>query len=307
MSLPAGPRPARVPTDDYRAAWERLCAEYALDAHERPVRLAGTVSSAWTLGSTGPDILLVHGAGTAAASWLPLVPHLVGCRVHLVDLPGFGFGAPHAWDHRSLRSQATEIIDDLLAELDAPHPILVGSSFGGWLVLAWSLGHPVHPPVTVLGVAPGLSRGPVPPATALRGLEAHGVRSGDRHARLSAGRGPAPRLHPDPAVVTAPHRAADAALWQAAGTVDSWSSILRAMLTDRGEMAAELDLTPDLAATGARFTYAFGTEDPFLGGLDPRRVTTPGARPVAIPGAGHLPWFERPRAVERIIGAVPRH
>lgn len=250
----------------------------------------------------GPDVVLIPGAGASSASWLPLAPHLPGCRLHLVELPGFGSGAHFSWDQGDLCHYAVRLVDDLLDGLDASGAALVGSSFGGWLVLAWALERRPHDlPITVVGLAPGLQPAPVPIRTALRGLEAHGTTDGPLHSDLSARAGPSPQLFVEPELISPAYRDLERAFWGMPTTSRAWPSVLRAMLTDRGELDPVLDLSPALSEAPLGFTYAFGTEDPYLGALDPRPDAVPGAELIPISGGGHLPWFERPEALAGVI------
>ena len=82
-----------------------------------------------TLG-TGPDVLLLHGAGASAHSWAPLIPHLAERhRVIALDLPG------HGWT-RSPRGRAR--LGDVAADIAtlcaqegwAPR-LVIGHSAGG--------------------------------------------------------------------------------------------------------------------------------------------------------------------------------
>lgn len=105
---------------------------------------APTVSEAWATMShgrtryfeagTGPDVLLVHGAGflSGAHSWLPVLPQL-GEHFHVraIDCLGFGPGdhlqQPYSFGY--LVDHLREFID--VMGLERTH--LVGHSMGGWL------------------------------------------------------------------------------------------------------------------------------------------------------------------------------
>jgi pimeloyl-ACP methyl ester carboxylesterase len=82
----------------------------------------------------GPPLLLVHGLGSSARSWSPIIDALAAHRrVIAVDLPGFGTTPPLAGEV-SIRTLADALTDYLRAEgllgIDA-----VGSSMGARLVL----------------------------------------------------------------------------------------------------------------------------------------------------------------------------
>lgn len=83
---------------------------------------------------TGPPILLVHGLGSSARSWSPIMDALAAHRhVIAVDLPGFGTTPPLVGEV-SIRTLADALTDYLRGEgllgIDA-----VGSSMGARLVL----------------------------------------------------------------------------------------------------------------------------------------------------------------------------
>ena len=83
---------------------------------------------------TGPPLLLVHGLGSSARSWAPIVDALAAHRhVIAIDLPGFG-KTPPLTSEVSIRTLCDAITDYLRAEgllgIDA-----VGSSMGARLVL----------------------------------------------------------------------------------------------------------------------------------------------------------------------------
>lgn len=83
---------------------------------------------------TGPPLLLVHGLGSSARSWSPVMDQLAAHRhVIAVDLPGFGATPPLAGEV-SIRTLADALTEYLRLEgilgIDA-----VGSSMGARLVL----------------------------------------------------------------------------------------------------------------------------------------------------------------------------
>lgn len=84
---------------------------------------------------SGPDLLLIHGAGGAIHSWRALVPHLTPhFRVILVDLPGQGFSVLGDRARCGLDAMA----QDLLALIDAQGwspTAIIGHSAGAALAL----------------------------------------------------------------------------------------------------------------------------------------------------------------------------
>jgi len=85
----------------------------------------------------GPDVALIHGWGFSSAIWEPLVEALAQhCRVHLVDLPGYG--ATPA-DQRDFAPTAQALVDALPAGVS-----LCGWSLGGMLALQAAQQAPRH-------------------------------------------------------------------------------------------------------------------------------------------------------------------
>ena len=96
-----------------------------------------------------PPVVLVHGFGASAVSWVPLVRALRGSvsRVTCVDLPGHGFSfRPPALDEELLKTS-------LLAALDQVHTapaIVVGNSLGGAAAVRYANARPDRVLGTVL-------------------------------------------------------------------------------------------------------------------------------------------------------------
>jgi pimeloyl-ACP methyl ester carboxylesterase len=87
-------------------------------------------------GGTGAPLVLIHGIGSRWQVWNPVLPYLEPERdVIALDLPGFGASpmAPHesAPGIDSLIDAVIALFDEL--GLDRPH--VAGNSLGGWLAL----------------------------------------------------------------------------------------------------------------------------------------------------------------------------
>jgi len=115
----------RIPAGESVRA--RLLA--GLPVIERQVQLAG-VSTAVLEGGDGPPMVLLHGPGEFAASWLAVLPALV--RTHRViapDLPGHG--ASEVVDGRPSADRVLGWLEELIAETCSEPPVLVGRVIGG--------------------------------------------------------------------------------------------------------------------------------------------------------------------------------
>ena len=102
-----------------------------------PVALARAVVEPLPEATAVDEVVLLHGWGTDSRIWGELVPRLRHrCRIHLLDLPGFGGNAQH-----NLWPNVDQLLDALAAALPA-RAHLVGWSLGGNLALALSARFP---------------------------------------------------------------------------------------------------------------------------------------------------------------------
>ncbi|RMD70169.1 MAG: alpha/beta fold hydrolase, partial [Gammaproteobacteria bacterium] len=80
----------------------------------------------------GPDLLLVHGFGTSRKVWEPLLPHLGGFRLWLLDLPGHG---ESPWSPGALTMEA---LIEALSSLPLREAWGMGWSMGGLILAAFA-------------------------------------------------------------------------------------------------------------------------------------------------------------------------
>jgi pimeloyl-ACP methyl ester carboxylesterase len=117
---------------------QRLVA--GLPVEERRLRLAG-IATAVLEGGDGPPVVLLHGPGEFAATWMRVIPDLVsGHTVVAPDLPGHG-----ASDLGDGRLEAETILRWLgeLVELTCAHPpVLVGHLLGGSVAARYAVDRP---------------------------------------------------------------------------------------------------------------------------------------------------------------------
>ncbi|MCC6008078.1 MAG: alpha/beta fold hydrolase, partial [Rhodobacteraceae bacterium] len=98
---------------------------------------------------TGPDALLLHGAGASSHSWRDILPGLAtDFRVMAPDLPGQGFTRLGARMRCGLEAMAEDIAALLAQEGRAP-ALIVGHSAGGALALRLARILPVRPRAVV--------------------------------------------------------------------------------------------------------------------------------------------------------------
>ncbi len=84
-------------------------------------------------GSSGPDVVLIHGLGSQAERWSNVIPYL-SKNHHVIapDLIGFGYSDKPQVDYTP--KYFVKFVFDFLEELDIKKTILIGSSLGGQIV-----------------------------------------------------------------------------------------------------------------------------------------------------------------------------
>lgn len=127
----------------------------------------------------GPPLLLVHGLGGAATSWVALAWRLLPLcrRVRILDLPGHGRAARAPGEQPIAGPELLQAVGAALADLGEP-AVLVGNSLGGALSLATA----VLLPDAVAGVV-GLSPAGAPLSEHDRGELRQAFRNGAEGGR----------------------------------------------------------------------------------------------------------------------------
>jgi pimeloyl-ACP methyl ester carboxylesterase len=91
---------------------------------------------AHTRQGSGPPLLLVHGLGSAATTWDPLLPRLAArYDVVAVDLPGHGHSPALPRTEPATPARLAKTVATLLDSLGWDRPHLLGNSLGGWVSL----------------------------------------------------------------------------------------------------------------------------------------------------------------------------
>ena len=83
-----------------------------------------------------PNLVFIHGLGSAATAWKPLFPMLIH-RFNLItlDLPGHGQSSYMAGEEMDPKSLARRITQELSEQLGVDQFHIVGNSLGGWIAL----------------------------------------------------------------------------------------------------------------------------------------------------------------------------
>jgi pimeloyl-ACP methyl ester carboxylesterase len=249
-------------------------------------RLTGTRRGA------GPPLVLLHTLGTDHRMWDPVLDRLAAEReVWALDLPGHG-GSP-AIDPASPADLAAAVSAHLAAEgVERPHA--AGNSLGGWVALELALAGDA---ASVTALAPaGLWPEPLLPrrsparAAARTLLPVLGPLLGTRRGRRIALAASA--AHPERIPPAAARR-----LVRAYATAPGFEAVNDAMRASRFTALADVEVPVTLAwPDGDRLVAR------------PRRLP-PGVRSVVLHGCGHLPTWDDPEQVARVLleGSNPGH
>jgi pimeloyl-ACP methyl ester carboxylesterase len=119
------------------SARENLLA--GLPVTERRRHLAG-VSTSVLEGGNGPPMVLLHGPGEFAATWLPVLPRLARThRVIVPDLPGHG--ASQVEEGPLDAERVLHWLDELIEQTCPAPPVLVGGTVGGAIAARFATHH----------------------------------------------------------------------------------------------------------------------------------------------------------------------
>lgn len=123
---------------------------------ERQV-FAADIATAVLEGGDGPPIVLLHGPGAFAATWMRIIPGLVEShRVIAPDLPGHG--ASHVGPGTLGTGRMLAWLGELIAETCSTPPILVGHLLGGAIAARFAIRDPDRMRRVVLVDTYGLGR-----------------------------------------------------------------------------------------------------------------------------------------------------
>lgn len=84
-------------------------------------------------------LVLIHGLGTSASTWVNIFPHISRYHILAPDLPGFGLSP--ALDKVPTIDRFVQFLEDFAdAVLKGPFSLL-GHSMGGWITMKYALAH----------------------------------------------------------------------------------------------------------------------------------------------------------------------
>ena len=249
---------------------------------------SGADSIYWEMARTGSDderpvVVLSHGAGGSHAVWYQQVPVLAqSFRVLTWDARGFGNSTNQGSGPSAEAGGA-----DLGAVLDAVSVTkahLVGQSMGGWHISAFAVANPGRVQSLVYADTVGALWTPELRQAITEFMSRGGLTSNTgsipigRHNALWQG--------------TAEQDLAHAFLYQQLG------SFHQPPMDKLGDIVSHTVHHDDIAALGVPVLFVAGTHDEIFPAslLQASSEKIPLARFVEIPGSGHSPYFEQPRA-----------
>jgi pimeloyl-ACP methyl ester carboxylesterase len=237
----------------------------------------------------GDPLLLVHPLGGTLTVWHPVIPLLAEHRdVIAVDMPGFGGSAPLQDGLSPTPAALAGALVSFCAALGVERPHVAGNSLGGWVTLEMAKAAAARS-VTCISPA-GLWPNPLGPrrrnshalGRRLRPL-VHGLMHTRRGREIVLGAAFAqPGLIP-----------AEEALMIVDGYLDSagYADANREMRDTVFELDGRLDVP---------VTIAWGRRDRVVGRPSRGRIPA-GARYVEMPGWGHVPMWDDPAGVTRLL------
>lgn len=127
-------------SERYRRAEAALWRSVGLDPAERQLALANGSSIRSIEVGAGPPVLFVHGTGSSAANWAPLMAQLPSFRCVGIDRPGCGLSEPAngGRPYRTIaefNAYADTLIPDVLDALELPSALVVATSFGSYFAI----------------------------------------------------------------------------------------------------------------------------------------------------------------------------
>jgi pimeloyl-ACP methyl ester carboxylesterase len=244
----------------------------------------------------GAPLVLIHGIGSQWQMWRPVLGQLAQERdVLAIDLPGFGASSMPPPGTPAGLASLTNLVAEFLAEQNVERPHVVGNSMGGWIALELAKQGKVA------------SATPLSPAGFHEGSEGLYERVVLKvavgSARLLASRAdgilasPAGRTAMLSLFVAKPSHisALEAAEATRALAGAQWfDDVLAALIDDRFTYGERITV-PVTIGWGSRDRLLLPRQAPRA------RREIPGAKLVMLEGCGHVPTWDDPEQVARVI------
>lgn len=239
---------------------------------------------------SGPPLILLHGIGLDRHCWEPLRPRLERERdVIAVDMPGFGESPVATQDVPGLASA----VEGLAGELGLDRPHVAGNSLGGAVALELGARGSASSVCALSPAGFATHREEVYGETSLR-ITRWVSEALDPHAAIAFG-GPVRRTLLMSQIVLRPWRVPA----EAAAQMNHATASAAGFAATLPEIGAWRSAMPS-----CRTTVAWGQHDRLLitSRQAPRAARRlPGARHVRLAGCGHVPMWDDPEQVARVL------
>jgi len=283
----------------YDAALSALAAHHGIDVESRflSVDVPPVERVHCLVAGEGPPLLLLHGVGVGATSWLPLVADLAGeYTCYAIDRPGRGLSDP--LDHTTVdfRPHNAAVLEACLDALGIDACPVVGNSFGGFQALLLALDRPERvSALALLGAPAGLSDD-YPLRMRVGGLRWIGPKlvalaepddvdgARDLFGQVAV---------VDEAALSDAFLEAYLAELEPPGRTESLASVFRDSLGLRG-VSLDYLVGEEVAAIEQPTLFVWGSEDQFFPPSVGRAAagSMADARFVELDGVGHAPWLD---------------
>jgi pimeloyl-ACP methyl ester carboxylesterase len=253
----------------------------------------------------GPPLVLLHGGSMTGVVWAPLVAHLPGRTLYLVDLPGCGWS--EAFDHTGgdFAAHQAAFVGSLLDALGLERAAVVGASLGGWYALRAANALPERLLAVVALTAPALA---LPGATIPLPMAVSGTRAG-RWLLTSTPAPSAATMRRMLAAIGGKGSVRDApdAMFEALGAASalglpSAASMVKVQARWRHPRPGVQITDEELAGCPVPTLFVWGDEDKVQPPAAGRRAAEllPHGRVEVLPG-GHGLWFDQPARCGEVI------
>ncbi len=244
----------------------------------------------------GEPLVLIHGLGSQWQVWRPLFELLTPQRdVIAVDLPGFGDSPALADGDTPTPQRFAEVVIETMDELGLDRPVVGGNSLGGWVALEVARRGRARAAAPISPAGFGLPRETAWARRRLRVERAFAKSQGDRAVPLV--RNPVTRTPMFAGMVAKPWVIPpdDAVgMYQNLGGCPGFDATNIALHADNFSAGHEVTVP---------VTILWGTRDYLLlPRQGPRALRVlPNARLIRLKGAGHVPTYDAPDEIARLL------
>jgi pimeloyl-ACP methyl ester carboxylesterase len=246
---------------------------------------------------SGPTLVLIHGIGHSWKGFSPVLDLLAAERdVIAIDLPGFGNSPPPPAGTPAGVHSLAQLVGEFLDEIGIERPHVAGNSLGGWVALELAKAGRA---ASATGLSPAGFHNRAEAVYQRRSLWA-GVRLArlmapwaDRVMKPRAVR----RLAAGQYVATEVTREQAVEIFRGAAAASWFDQTLTAITHEKFTGGEQIEVP---------VTIAWGDRDRLLLPRQAWRAARaiPMARVMALPGCGHLPMYDNPELVARVLLAA---